>query len=313
MADAAVAERVSGAPGGGPMLKGDSLKEFASAIAGQPTESPDPAPEPAAPPSEPPAPEPAPQPEVTPDPAAPPADPAPKPSAELPKGPIPYDRFKEVNDQLNAERARIAEYEKRRDAEVKERTTAEVATAMFKIAEQNPELAPLIFRGERPQPKAPPVDPNAPPLTPEQKAIQEIKTQNQTLMAWKQKTEQAAILQNIQDRAEGRMETHPVFKNQAIRDRSEEIIVKRILTEPHIPPETIVDQVAQQFKAIEQSIKDQYVVKKKEIARTVAPGVGPGGPPAPPSHTPQKLKLQDGSALRALANAMKGMQGQPQE
>lgn len=307
MADtAAVVERTSGAPGGGPMLEGDKFKEFASALSRQPPADPAPAPEDAAPSvttEE--APAPAPEEQAAPPPAAP----APSP-AELKKGPIPYERFDEVNQQLKAERQKATEYQQRFQGEVEERAKAQAAAKLFEIAEQNPSLAPLIFgTGPAPAPK-PQRDPNAAPLTPEQQAIQEIRTQNAALMDWKKKTEQAAIMQGIQDRAEGQMETHPIFKNDAIRERAEEIIVKRILTQPQIPPEKIVDEVAAGFKAIEASIKEQYVQKKQAVVKSVSPGVGSGAPPAPPTNPPKKLKLSDGSALRALTAAMKGAQSQ---
>lgn len=304
----AVAEKVSGKPSGGPMLEGDKLKEFASAIGGQPVDDSTPAPAEDAPPGDPTHEESAPEP--TPPPAAaapkPAAARAPAPQGDEPKGPIPYDRFKEVTDQRNAERAQFESYKAQEVQRIQEAAQASAATTLFKIAEEHPELAPLIFQGKPVQPKAAPVDPNAPQLTPEQKEIAQIRENNAALMSWKQKTEQAAILQGIQDRAEGQMEKHPIFKNDAVRTMSEEIIVKRILTQPHISPEVIVDQVAKGFSDMEASIKAQYVERKQTTARTVVPGVGAGSPPAAPAKTPQKLKLADGSALKALSAALAG-------
>lgn len=68
--------------------------------------------EPATPPADPAA-------TPAPDPATPPADPAATPPA--PADPpadqaVPYDRFKEVNDQLRAEREKNAEYERQQEA-----------------------------------------------------------------------------------------------------------------------------------------------------------------------------------------------------
>lgn len=311
MADTVVAEKVSGKPSGGPVLKGENLKEFASAIAGQ-SDEPTPAPSEAGAPAEPIQEEPAQE-----DPAPPPSSeaPAPKPAAARApapapedKGPIPYDRFREVNQQLQAERAKVLDIEKNQAQRIQEAASAQSAQTLFKIAEENPELAPLIFRGEKPAPKAAPADPNAPQLTQEQKDIAEMKANNAALMSWKQKSEQALILQGIQDRAEGQMEKHPIFKNDVVRSISEEIIVKRILTQPHISPEVIVDQVAKGFSDLEASIKAQYLERKTTTARTVAPGVGSGSPPAPPATVPKKLKLSDGSALKALHGALASMQ-----
>ena len=308
MADGtAVAEKTSGSPGGGPMLKGDTMDQFAKSIA-----SGEPAPETS--PADPDGAAPSVTTEETPAPAVEETAPAPErvvaPPAAEPKGPIPYERFKEINDKYNAEVAKAAQYQTRFQGEVEERAKAQAAAKLFEIAEQNPSLAPMIFgTGPAPVPKEK-IDPNAPPLTPEQQAIKEIRTQNAALMDWKKKTEQAAMLQGIQDRAEGQMETHPIFKNDAIRERAEEIIVKRILTQPQIPPEKIVDEVAAGFKAIEASIKEQYVQKKTAAVKSVSPGVGSGAPPAPPTNPPKKLKLGDGSTLRALTAAMRGAQGQ---
>lgn len=313
MADTAVVEKVSGKPGGGPMLQGENLKEFASAIAGQGGDEQAPAPAEAGAPAEP-TPEESAQEvsEVAPPPAAAPkAAPKAPVSDDEPKGPIPYDRFKEVNEQLRAERAQAVEYKANESKRIQEAANASAATTLFKIAEEHPELAPLIFRGEKPTPKQPARDPNAPPLTPEQQqaqAIEEIKTQNRALMNWKEQTEKAKILENIQDRAEEQIAKHPIFQNKAVRDLGEQLIVKEILTKPNVSPEVIVDYVAKSFTDLEASIKAEYREKKQVTARTVVPGVGAGSPPAAPAKSPLKLKIADGSALKALASALAAAQ-----
>jgi hypothetical protein len=311
----AVKERVSGAPGGGPMLPADKLKEFASGIEGMPEEgSPptsEPAPETPAPASEAPAAEEAAPPAPAIEEGAPP--PAVKPPGqEPPKGPIPYDRFLEVNQQLQEERRKVAEYSQRRDAEITERANAQAAQLLLRIAEQNPEMAAKIYgvSGQQPPPAPEPKpDPN---MTPEQKEIAILRKQQTEFGQWKQQQERAVVLNQIQTRAETQMKRHPVFENPAIRERSEEIIVKRILTEPQSQVEAIVDMVAKQFRDIEESVKAKYVVKKKEVAKSVAPGVGSGAPPAPPAHQQAKMKLGDSSLARAMAKYITAQAAAPE-
>ena len=304
--EAGVVEKVSNAPTApsSTMLSGEKMQEFASALGSQAPE-PAPAAEPAAPPSESARTEEAPeQPAAQPPPA--PAAPPPPPPAQ--PGPIPYERFVEVNEQKNRALAEKAEFERRLAQDVRKMADEGTAKKLIEIAEAYPELAPVIF-GTATAPKAPeaPRPAGAPPEAPKDPRIlreMELEKRIKSLEGVNERQRQAEVIRNVEQRADAQMEKHPIFRNAKIRERAEEIIVNHILTRPHLPPEKIVDDVAQGFREIEASIKAEYEQKKKDVARNVVPGVGPGAPPAPPGQGQKKLKLGDGSALKALAAAM---------
>lgn len=235
---------------------------------------------------------------------------------------IPYNRFKEVNDRLKDALSRQAEHEKLladMDATAKART----ADYLRKVAENNPEIAHYIFgEGTEPveQQTAPAnPDPAAPaggaaPAKPagQDPLIRHIEQLDKRLKLQEQhrvRIERDQAVQQLQTSIETEMQRFPIFKDQTIGAMAQKLVGREILTNPAVPVAKVVEQVAGQVKAFEESLKAKYVGKKTTAARTIPAGVGTGGA-APPGRQVQKASLTDGSTKKQFAAGLKQLEAE---
>ncbi len=214
---------------------------------------------------------------------------------------VPYDRFKKVNDARKTLEEKQADYE-RRLANVDSDARTQAAAYLENIAAQNPQLKDAIY-GRTP-PAAAPESEELPAVGTIERQVHDLTVQNQELAARQTRSEEARHLDEIEGRADTQMAQDKVFTNPVVRKAAEEMIAQRMVTNPRMPVEQIVKDVGALFRGLEEGHKKQYLAAKATVARTVPVGVGPGAA-APPGQPPVKLNLNDGSALRALAGAMK--------
>lgn len=239
----------------------------------------------------------------------PPAAPAPAPTPKA----IPYDRFKQVNDQLRASKERQAEYE-RQLADVDALAKAKAAEKLRLIAENNPELRNFILGEEAPEPE--PMEPTAPapaapaaagakPKDPYTARIEELDKRLRLQEQARRRMEQEQHLNVLQERIEEAMEKHPILQDDRVSAIAQKLIGREVLAQPDKPPAKIVDEVAAELKAFEEQVKKQYVGGKRTAAKTVPAGVGGGGGAPPGQHQSPKLSLADGTTKKAFAAGLK--------
>ena len=222
---------------------------------------------------------------------------------ETKKGPVPYDRFHEVNAQKNEalERARLMEERLAREVEVGSRARAQAI--LEDIARRRPELAAEIYGPESEQAKA--LKPEPLPEDPVQRELTLLKREAQESKAYREKQVHMDMVRSMEERAEAAMEDHPILsKNERIQALAESTIVQRILAKPQVPVEKVVEEVASDFRHFEESIKAEYKLAKVEAVKKVPAGVGSGGT-APPGAARKKFSLErPGELAKAFASAM---------
>src|SRR3990167_2819947 len=222
----------------------------------------------------------------------------------VPKGPIPYERFSQVNVERKQALEKIREYE-RQLADVDQTAKARTAVYLEQIAALHPELKSAIYGKQAVEEGAPAREAENPPEDPKEKRIWELEKQTNDLQRYRREQERERMLDAIETRCDSAMEKHPVFKNPKVREIAERLIANDVIAQPNVPPEKVVDTIAAQLRAYEEEIKASYKQAKVAPTKAVPKGVGPAGG-APPGQGSRPLKLGDGSAMRALAAALKG-------
>lgn len=214
--------------------------------------------------------------------------------AQEPKGPIPYERFSEVNE----ERKRVLAELEASKADLEDRARAQATAYLEDVATRFPELRKAIY-GDT----AVPVPAVQSAVDPKQ-ASDPIAKEVQELKAWKAEQDRQVMLDRIEDRCEASMSKYPEFKDPVKREFGEQLIAQQLYaSRGRLTPEQIVEGVAKKLKAYEETVKSSYKQDKGVPARTVPAGVGQGAAP-PPGQAPRKLSLNDGSTRRALAQAI---------
>lgn len=210
-----------------------------------------------------------------------------------PKGPIPYERFSQVNE----ERKRfLAELEQTK-AELEGRAKAQATAYLEDVAQRFPELRKAIYGEVDAQAPEVPLKPAATPDNPLAKEVEGLK-------AWKAEQERQDMLDSIEDRCETTMAKFPEFKDPVKREFGEQLIAQQLFaTRGRQSPEQIVESVAKKLRAYEETVKSSYKQDKSVPAKTVPAGAGQGAAP-PPGQAPRKLSLNDGTTRRALAQAI---------
>lgn len=218
--------------------------------------------------------------------------------------PVPYDRFHEVVSQKNEalEKARLAEERMAREVELGARSRSQAI--LEDIARRRPDLAAEIYGKDSEQAKA--LAPEKLPDDPVQRDLAILKRETAALKERDAKRDQQEMVRDIEDRAAKAMEKYPILsKNEKVQVLSETVIVQRLLAKPNVPVEKVVEEVASEFRAFEESIKADYKAAKVETVKKIPAGVGSGGA-APPGAPRKKFTLdKPGELAAALANAMK--------
>jgi len=225
------------------------------------------------------------------------------------KGPIPYDRFREINEA----KKRLEEENKvlrtrGADPAVIDQMAADRARAhLARIAAEHPELQKAIF-GEQPaetphsqQPQGlPPLDPK----DPVQARVLAIEAAQRAASAELANRRRQDVINEMENRAEERMETHPIFKDADARSIGETLIAQKLIANPRTPVESVVDDVAKQLRSFREATKAGYVKPKTEAPKKIAPGAGGGAAP-PGAPTGQKYSIKDGTARKGLEAAIR--------
>ena len=228
--------------------------------------------------------------------------PAPK-TTEEPKGPVPYDRFSQVNNERKQYLEKVQEYE-RQLAEVDQTVRARTATLLEQIAANHPELRKVIY-GDEPKTESE----AKPPEDPKDRKLWELEREVVENRRFREEMQRRDMIDDIEERCNGAMKKHAIFNGQKAKDHAHEIIANRLIANPKLSVEKIVEDVAAEVRAFEEEVSARYRQKKTETATKIPPGAGGGGA-APPGPGPKKLSLNDGSALRALTAALRGGSGE---
>ena len=217
-----------------------------------------------------------------------------------PKGPVPYDRFREVNTQKNDALERIRLIEERQAQEVELASRSRAQAILEDIARRRPELAAEIYGAESAQAKA--AKPEPLPEDPVQRDIAILKREAQEAKSYREKQAHMEMVKSMEERAEAAMELHPILsKNERVQKLAESTIVQRILAKPQMPVEKVVEEVASDFRHFEESIKAEYKQAKVETVKKVPAGVGSGSA-APPGAPRKKFSLdRPGELAKAFA------------
>lgn len=305
-----------------PKLSDEARNGFAAAVASQPaegTETPVETQEPV--PAEQPSPAPATEAEpsdVTPTTeevteATPPETGDEHSAEETPKAPVPYDRFKQVNDDKKRLEDQVKRLQSTGGADpalIQQMVEAQSRAQLARIAASHPELQAAIFGDQPGDPSQAP--PAAPPLDPKDPAHARIMATEAALKAVQSQLsaqQRQEIIDDMQDRAETRMDTHAVFKHKTARTIGETLIAQRLIQNPRTPVDAVVDDVAKMVRELTETTKAAYVQAKVAPAKKIAPGVGGGAAP-PGAPVGQKYSLKDGSARKGLEAALRRDQQQ---
>jgi len=218
---------------------------------------------------------------------------------------VPYDRFSKVVAQKNEALERAKQYEERLAQDVENQARARAQAVLEDIARRRPELAEEIYGKDSAQAKA--AKPEPLPEDPVQRDLAILKREMAEQKAEREKRAHMEMVRSMEERAEAAMEKYPVLsRDEKVQALAESTIVQRILTNPNVPVEKVVEDVASDFRHFEESIKAQYKQAKVETAKKVSAGVGGGGA-APPGAPRKKFSLErPGELAQALARAMQG-------
>ena len=220
-----------------------------------------------------------------------------------PKGPVPYERFREVNAQKNEalERVRLSEERQAHEVELAARSRAQAV--LEDIARRRPDLAAEIYGPDSAQAKA--AKPEPLPEDPVQRRLAILEREASDSKAAREQDSHRAMVKDMEDRAEAAMDNYPILsKNERVQKLAESTIVQRILANRQMPIEKVVEEVASDFRHFEESIKAEYKQAKVEAVKKVPAGVGSGGA-APPGAPRKKFSLErPGELAKAFANAM---------
>lgn len=235
-----------------------------------------------------------------------------EPSVEETKeGPIPYPRFREVNEakkRLEEEVKAMRASGGADPAVLAQLVEAHARTQLSKIAAAHPELAKVIYGDQNPQtPDPAQAQANLDPKDPVHAKIMAIEAAQKAATAELSGFRRQAIIDDIQDRAETRIATHAIFKNEKALSIGETLIAQRLVNDPRQTVESVVDDVAKQVRDFVESTKAAYVQPKVAVTKKIAPGTGGGSAAPPGTPTGQKLAF-GGSARKAFEGALRGDQ-----
>ena len=260
-----------------PVLGAEQAAEFAKSLADQPvTESP-------------PSATPAVESEMLP--AAAPETPV-APAAPEDATPVPRAQYLAEKQKYEADLAAA-------QSQIEERGRAQAIATLERIAVEHPELKEIIY-GKQPPAEKPPEDP-------EKRELYDLKREVAEQKAWREGQERTQILDSIERRCETAMANFPEFKSKNGRAIGDQIIAHNVLAARDKTPEKIVEETALAIRAYQEEIKAAFKEGKLVAARTVPAGTGTGGA-APPGARPAKIRMEDGSARRALAQALEAAQ-----
>lgn len=218
------------------------------------------------------------------------------------KGPIPYERFREVNEERKNLLARQAESEKKL-ADMDQQARSQAIVYLQQIAAEHPELRPAIY-GETPAKESAEAKPGE--ESPEKQPITILEKEVSQLKSWKAEQERRVILDDLEGRCEDEMKKHQVFGDATLRNIGERLIVNGLGSTPNVPPEQVVAEVAGLLRGYQEKVKAEYVKTKSTASKTVPVGAGSGGAMPPGGEGKKKLSLDDGTARNALAAALRG-------
>jgi len=229
---------------------------------------------------------------------------APVETEETNKGPVPYDRFKQVNDaknKLEADLKAAREGGRNVDPAVLEQLTQDRTRAMLaQIATQHPELHKVIYGEPEADPSTAGLDPKDPVHARLIKLESAQRQQTNSLqMLGRQK-----LLDDMESRAEDHMAKNPIFSNPTLRKTAERLIAFGVTENPKLPVEAVVDDVAKTIREIQEATKAAYVQPKIAAVKKIAPGVG-GGSAAPPGKQNESKPAFGGSARKLLEAALR--------
>jgi len=217
---------------------------------------------------------------------------------------IPYPRFKEVNDKYRA-----------LEQSAKQRAEELAAEQLFRLAEDNPEMAKWIYGNEgahtqgqptlapspaqsAPAPTPTVATPQAPQVqAPKQDAEPEWATRVSQLERAYADMQRRTHIDSVASAIDQEMGKYDVFKEEAASKFGEKLILATMSVNPYLPAHQVVKDIVTEMNGYEESIKKSYIQGKE--SSNGLPAKGAGG--LPPTITPQEVNLSDGSALKAFA------------
>ena len=221
---------------------------------------------------------------------------------ETPKGPVPYDRFAEVNRERNEATERARNYEMQlaqQQAQIEAAGRARAQALLEQIAADDPDLRRKLLGVE---PEGAAQDPNA-AKDPVQQKLAAIERQMKVQDERFQMQERQKAIDELESRAESQMGKHKIFeRSEHVRGLAESIIAQRIVAERNTPIEKIVDQVAEGFRKVEEDVKASFKQAKVETAKKIPAGVGSGGA-VPPGASQKRFDLSKPNDLNAAVRA----------
>ena len=219
---------------------------------------------------------------------------SPQPEAEGVKQPlptsVPYERFQEMNSKY-----------RELEANVDKRAQALAAEQLYKMSIDNPELGNRLFGASQQTPTdakpQPPTQPSA-----QQPQQPDLNGKVDQIVGWIEGKERKEQLESIADRVQREMDKHDIFKGDVAYELGTGQIANLMAQHPNVPHHIIVKTVADKLGSFSEAVKSSYLAGKQTATNTTPINSGGGAPAAQPN---QKFRFGDGTAVNALAEAIR--------